>query len=94
MLGRVNKMAETIARNPEWVVKLNATSVSISTAVVKLVSYHRELSNEKKKDKDFYNDLKQAFIDCADIDEQFSEAFSSISKETDSIWWELNTKDE
>ncbi|MEQ2528993.1 hypothetical protein WMO40_20175 [Bacillaceae bacterium CLA-AA-H227] len=78
-------MAVAIAKNPEWMVKLSATSIGITVAVAKLVNYQRELAVEKQKDKSFYNDLRQAFIDCSEVDKEFSEKLSIISKESDSL---------
>lgn len=82
---RLAIMSEAILRNPDWLIKLSSSSINISTSLLKLVSYKREISEENKKDDEFYVQMKKAFQESAEIDLQYAELFTSVSHETDCI---------
>ena len=87
--GRGLEMATIFQKNPYLLMKLYATSMGLSLAVVKLFTYQRELVLEIKKDSDFYNGLRQAYIDSADEDKFFAEKFANVSYEVDKLALEL-----
>lgn len=78
-------MAEVINKNPEWIMKLSSSSMNMSAAVAKLISYNHAILEEKRKDKEFYLEMKNAFQENAQFDHQQAERYTSISFEADSI---------
>jgi len=78
-------MLEAIVRNPNWLLKLSSSSMNISTSLLKLMTYSRDLLEENKKDDEFYLQMKKAFQESAEIDLHYAELFAGVSNETDYI---------
>ncbi len=78
-------MAEAMNKNPEWMMKLSSSSMNISAAVAKLVSFNLEVLEEKRKDKEFYLQMKNAYKENSEINLNYSEAFTDISNESDAL---------
>lgn len=76
-------MAETMYENPNLVMKLSSSSMNISAAVAKLMSYNLEILEEKRKDKDFYLQMKNSFKQNAEINLGFAETLIDVSDESD-----------
>ncbi|SFG06253.1 hypothetical protein SAMN05660649_00527 [Desulfotomaculum arcticum] len=72
-------MAELFSKKPDLLVKLSAASLALSNAAVKLYMYKKDMLDELRRDVEFYEELKQAYIDSAEIDEILAEKFATIS---------------
>jgi hypothetical protein len=92
--GRGKEMAAVLNDNPKLLVKLAATSVALSIAAAKLYTYNRDILADLKKDVDYYEQLKLAYIDSADNDEMFAEMLAETSAEVDNLMLELSDEDE
>ncbi|KNE22493.1 hypothetical protein [Virgibacillus pantothenticus] len=75
-------MLQAIKDRPEWAVKLSSSSFNLSAAVAKLISY-REILEEKRKDDEFYLQIKNAFQENAEMDLRLAESFMDVSFEAD-----------
>jgi hypothetical protein len=85
LLGRVLEMANILQENRSLLVKLSATSMSLSLAAAKLYSYKMQILSECEKDKKFLEDLALAYKESAEIDYITAEEFNSLSYEVDQL---------
>ena len=78
-------MAAIVRGNHEMLLKFSATVLAISAAVAKLYVYHKDKYDEMKKDIEFYEELKAAYISSAESDEYYAELLSEASAEVDEL---------
>jgi hypothetical protein len=84
MRERGIKMVKVCKQKPELLLKLSATSVSLSLAFAKLYSYKKSLENEIEKDINYVKELEKTYNDF-DQEEILAEKFNAVSYELDKL---------
>ncbi len=92
--GRMREMGAVLKGNPSLLLKLAAASMSYSLVTAKLYSYQMGVLTELKKDKDFYDELSNAYSESAESELFFSEMFVDVSLEVDKLILEMNGENE
>jgi len=85
VIGRVLEMAAILRRNPDLIIKLATASMVMSVSSAKLYAYNATLVSEIRKDENFYEDLRLAYIDCGEDESYFAELFAEVSSEADKL---------
>lgn len=78
-------MSKILKENPELILKLVATSMGLSFAVVKLSAYKRALAEETTSDVKYYQDLKTFYTLYSEEDLAISESLMAVSSEADKL---------
>jgi hypothetical protein len=82
---RGRDMGTVLVKQPTLLLKLSASSLLLSLAVAKLYTYNLNVIPEIIHDCEYIENLKQAYLNNAENDEDFAERFVSISHEVDKL---------
>ncbi|AXT13441.1 hypothetical protein [Bacillus velezensis] len=82
-------MATYVAHNRDLFLKLNVTGMALKASIAKLYAHHLAVSEEKRKDREYYDMYLKAYSDDQD-DLTYSELFTNISLEADKLMKENN----
>lgn len=74
-------MITHVEQKPHLLFKLTSTRFSLKTSIMKLVSYHASVLEEKKKDEEYYSMLLESYENAAS-DVPYSEMFNAGSLDT------------
>lgn len=78
-------MAQALKNRPEFMVKLAATSMGLTIAAAKLISYNRSIVSELEKDAEYIKSLEKAYVLAADHERDFANKFMAVSAEVDKL---------
>lgn len=78
-------MARIMCNDQSLLIKLSATSMMLALASAKLMAFQVDSMNEIRQDIEFFNSLKQSYLDSAEDDKYFAEKFTHVSAEVDKM---------
>ncbi|MEO4020469.1 hypothetical protein VKA11_12725 [Bacillus paranthracis] len=87
-------MVKLVGNDNEMLLKLSAVSMGLSMAVAKLSAYQRDLLIDAKKEIDYFELLKQSYIDSYEEDKMYAEEFAGASAEVDRMDMEMILRDD
>lgn len=83
--GRGSDMANIINSKSDYIVKLAATSVGLSVAIVKLLKYKNEIISDINKDIQYIKQLENDYMESSEFDKMLAEELTGVSAEVDKL---------